>query len=84
MKTTELGEVEVSYHDGTAPKIVSGSGSAFAYRDRPMAIVGSTTDNGDVIISSLQSAVKITEYADDDGIPDLLQPGYAAPLRGAA
>jgi hypothetical protein len=27
------------------------------------------------IISSLQSSVQIQEYADDDGVADLLQPG---------
>lgn len=78
-----VGDV-VRYPDGAATKIVSGAGAAFAYRDRPMAIVGSTSDNGDVIISSQQSAAKIIEYADDDGIPGLLQPGYAAPFRSAA
>ena len=49
-----------------------------------MAIVGSATDNGDTITSSLQSAAQIREYADDDGIPGLLQPGYVASTGGHA
>lgn len=49
-----------------------------------MAIVGSATDNGDTIVSSLQSSAQIREYADDDGIPGLLQPGYLAPTGGQA
>jgi uncharacterized Zn-binding protein involved in type VI secretion len=73
-----VGDV-VRYPDGTESKIVSGAGSALAYHDRPMAIVGSATDNGDAIIGSLQRAAQIREYADDDGIPGLLQAGYLAP-----
>lgn len=41
-------------------------------------------DNGDTIVSSLQSSAQIREYADDDGIPGLLQPGYLAPTGGQA
>ena len=42
------------------------------------------TDNGDTIISSLQSAAQIREYTDDGGIPGLLQPNYMAPSGGHA
>ena len=80
---TWLGNV-VHYPDGTESKIVSGAGAAMAYMGRPMAIVGSATDNGDTITSSLQSAAQIREYADDDGIPGLLQPGYVASTGGHA
>jgi uncharacterized Zn-binding protein involved in type VI secretion len=73
-----VGDV-VRYPDGTESKIVSRAGSALAYKWRPMAIVGSATENGDTIISSLQSSAQILEYADDDGIPGLLQPGHLAP-----
>ena len=69
----------VRYPDGTESKIVSGAGSALAYKNLPVAIVGSATDNGDTIISSLQSSAQIYEFADDDGIVGLLQPGYVAP-----
>jgi len=72
-----IGDV-VRYPDGTESKIVSGAGSVLAYKNRPVAIVGSATDNGDIIISSLQSAAQIYEFADDDGIAGLLQPGYVA------
>jgi len=78
-----VGDV-VRYPNGTESRIVSGAGSALVFEDRPVAIVGSATDNGDTIISSLQSAMKIQEYADDDGIPGLLQPGYVPPTRDGA
>ncbi|API76509.1 hypothetical protein AC251_14770 [Ralstonia pseudosolanacearum] len=73
-----MGDV-VRYSDGTESKIVSGAGFALTFKGRPMAIVGSATENGDTIINSLQSVAQIREYADDDGIPGLLQPGYLAP-----
>jgi uncharacterized Zn-binding protein involved in type VI secretion len=72
-----VGDV-VRYPDGTESKIVSGAGSALTYEGRPMAIVGSATDNGDTINSSLQNSGRIREYADDQGIPGLLQPDYVA------
>ncbi|MBV6321495.1 PAAR domain-containing protein [Duganella violaceipulchra] len=72
-----VGDV-VRYPDGTESRIVSGAGSALACNDQPVAIVGSATDNGDIITSSLQNAAQIREYADDGGIPGLLQPGYVA------
>lgn len=78
-----VGDV-VRYPDGTESKIVSGAGAALAYKGQPMAIVGSATDNGDTITSSLQSSAQIREYADDDGIPGLLQAGYVAPTEGHA
>lgn len=74
-----VGDV-VRYPDGSASKIVSGAGAALAYKDRPVAIVGSATDNGDTIVSSLQNSAQIWEYSDDDGIPGLLQPGYVASI----
>lgn len=33
------------------------------------------------IISSLQSGAQIQEYADENGIPGLRQPGYVAPIE---
>ncbi|MCT9825586.1 hypothetical protein [Pseudomonas veronii] len=33
-----------------------------------------SSDN--TLIGSLQNLAQVVEYADDDGIPDLLQPGY--------
>jgi uncharacterized Zn-binding protein involved in type VI secretion len=78
-----VGDV-VRYQDGTESKIVSDAGAALAYMDRPVAIVGSTTDNGDTIVSSLQSSAQIQEYADDGGIPGLLQPGYVPPTKEGA
>ena len=78
-----VGDV-LHYPDGTESKIVSGAGATLAYKAQPMAIVGSATDNGDTIISSLQSSSQIREYAADASIPGLLQPGYMAPRGGHA
>lgn len=74
----------VRYPDGTESRIISGAGAALFYKERPVAIVGSATDNGDIITSSLQSSAQVLEYADDDGIPGLLQPGYTAPPEDGA
>jgi uncharacterized Zn-binding protein involved in type VI secretion len=74
----------VRYFDGQESKIVSGAGCALAYENRPVAIVGSATDNGDTIINSLQSSAKIHEFADGDGIAGFLQPGYLAPTGDGA
>jgi len=78
-----VGDV-VRYADGTESRIISGAGAALFYKDRPVAIVGSATDSGDIICSSLQSSAQIQEYADEDGIPGLLQPGYPAPSEDGA
>lgn len=75
-----VGDV-VRYPDGSESRIVSGAGFALAYKRQPIAIIGSATDNGDTVISSLQSYAKVREYADDDGIPGLLQPGYLTPVQ---
>jgi uncharacterized Zn-binding protein involved in type VI secretion len=77
-RIARVGDV-VRYPDGTESEIVSGAGSALAYKKRPVAIVGSATDNGDSIINSLQSAAQIHEYVGDDTIAGLLQPGYVEP-----
>ncbi|MGV8917524.1 MAG: PAAR domain-containing protein [Pseudomonas sp.] len=69
----------VRYPDGGETVIDSGAGVAATYKGRPLAVVGSTTDNGDTLISSLQSDVKVIEYADDSGIPGLLDPDYPSP-----
>lgn len=74
----------VRYPDGSESKIVSGAGFASVYKGQPVAIIGSATDNGDTITSSLQSGAKIREFADDDGIPGLLQAGYIPPENVAA
>ena len=74
----------VRYPDGSESRIISGAGAALFYRDHPVAIVGSAIDNGDNIISSLQSSAQIQEYADDDGIPGLLQAGYTLPTEHGA
>ena len=66
----------VRYPDGKESEIVSGAGFAATYKGLPIAIVGSATDNGDTVISSLQNLAQVVEYADDEGILGLLQPGY--------
>lgn len=69
----------VRYPDGRESEIISGAGAAFIHNDRPVVIVGSTTDNGDIIVSSLQSSAQIYEYADVEGIAGLLKAGYVVP-----
>ena len=66
----------VRYPDGKESEIVSGAGFAATYKGLPIAIVGSATDNGDTVISRLQNLDQVVEYADDEGILGLLQPGY--------
>lgn len=73
-----VGDV-VRYPDGRETTITSGAGAALSFRGRPMALVGSFTANGDMIVSSLQSSAQIREFADDAGIPGLFQVGYVAP-----
>lgn len=73
----------VRYPDGSESKIISGAGFAMTHKNQPMAIVGSTTDNGDKIISSLQSKVLIHVY-DDQPIPGLLDPSYCPDVPSAA
>ncbi|NWA82467.1 PAAR domain-containing protein [Pseudomonas sp. D2002] len=66
----------VRYPDGKESEIVSGAGFAATYKGLPIAIVGSATENGDTVTGSLQNLAQVVEYADDEGIPGLLQPGY--------
>lgn len=66
----------VRYPDGKESEIVSGAGFAATYKGLPIAIVGSATDNGDTVTSSLQNLARVVEYADGEGIPGLLKPGY--------
>lgn len=46
----------VSYPDGSIARIISSAGSRHTYEGRGVALVGSELDNGDVIISTPQSA----------------------------
>ncbi|MDO4237406.1 MULTISPECIES: PAAR domain-containing protein [Pseudomonas] len=66
----------VRYPDGKESEIVSGAGFAAIYKGLPIAIVGSATDNGDTVTGSLQNLAQVVEYADGEGIPGLLKPGY--------
>ena len=66
----------VRYPDGKESEIVSGAGFAATYKGLPIAIVGSATDNGDTVTSSLQNLAQVVEYADGEGIPGLLTAAY--------
>lgn len=46
----------VSYPNGSTARIISSAGSRHTYEERGIALVGSELDNGDVIISTPQSA----------------------------
>ena len=73
----------VRYPDGSESKIISGAGFAMVHKNQPMAIVGSATDNGDKIISSLQSKVMIRDY-EDQPIQGLLDPSYHPDIPSVA
>lgn len=66
----------VRYPDGKESEIISGAGFAATYKGLPIAIVGSATDNGDTVTSSLQNLAQVVEYADGEGIPGLLTAAY--------
>lgn len=71
----------VRYADGSESPIVSGAGYASVYEGKPLAIVGSHIENGDVIESSPQSEAKIMQYADDEETPGFLEIGYEPPTK---
>ena len=53
----------------------------YSAKTRAVTIVSSAIDGRDIIISSLQSSAQIREYANHDGIPGLLLPGYTEPTE---
>lgn len=55
----------VRYPDGSEARIVTGVPKILV-NDRPLAVEGSTLDNGDVIVQSLQDGIEINEYDDDE------------------
>lgn len=81
MDVARVGDL-VRYPDGTESPIVSGAGCASVCDGKPVAIVGSHIENGDVIESSPQNGVKIIQFADEDNIPGLLEVGYEPPKEG--
>jgi len=80
IRVARVGDV-VRYSDGRESPIVSGAGYASVYEGKPLAIVGSHIENGDVIESSLQNDAKIIQYADDEAIPGLLEIGFEPPTK---
>jgi uncharacterized Zn-binding protein involved in type VI secretion len=76
-----VGDV-VRYPDGRETTIRSGAGAALSFRGQPMALIGSFTANGDMIVSSLQNPARIRDFT-DTGIPGLFQAGYVAPCGAA-
>lgn len=42
----------VEYPDGSSSKIMNGAGAALQFNNKPIAIVGSKLENGDVIVLS--------------------------------
>ncbi|MDY7576736.1 XRE family transcriptional regulator [Herbaspirillum sp. RTI4] len=78
MSVARVGDL-IRYPNGRESAIISGAGYAAVYEGKPLAIVGSHIENGDVIESSPQNDAKIIEYADDEATPGLLEPGYAPP-----
>jgi uncharacterized Zn-binding protein involved in type VI secretion len=56
---------KVRYPDGSVSRIVTGAGSVLTDYDLSVALVGSTTSNGDTIVSTPQNVSVIVEYADE-------------------
>ena len=51
----------VVYDDGSEARIVDGAGVAAVWRDKPLALVGSSLSNGDRIAKSLHTGAGIVE-----------------------
>jgi len=67
---------EVVYPDGSKASITSGAGYAMTDRGKPLAIIGSTLSNGDVVTESPSESFVITEFEGAPPIPGLLDPSY--------
>lgn len=68
----------VRYPDGRETTLVCCAGAALSVDGKPLALVGSLTANGDMIVASLQDSTQIREFA-DERIPGLFETGYRAP-----
>lgn len=73
---------EVVYPDGRVSYIDSGAGFAAAWRGRPLALVGSTTDSDDVIIDTSFPDGLIIDETEGESIPGLFERGYRLPSAG--
>ena len=80
MRVARVGDT-VRYADGTETTITSGAGRAMCHRGQPVAVVGSHLANGDTITHSRQSNHYVTQFADEEPIQGLLQPGYLPQAR---
>jgi len=69
----------VRYADGSEARIISGAGIAALYDGHPLALVGSELDNGDHISGPVHNGMVIVQYADEEPIQGLLDPGYLPP-----
>jgi uncharacterized Zn-binding protein involved in type VI secretion len=78
LRVARVGDT-VRYADGTETVITSGAGYAMCHKGQPVAVVGSHLANGDTITHSRQSSCHITQFADEEPIRGLLQPGYSPP-----
>jgi predicted XRE-type DNA-binding protein len=67
------------YPDGGEARIVSGAGTAFLYKGRMMALVGSELNNGDRITGPMHNGMVIVQYVDEAPIKGLLDPNYVPP-----
>lgn len=70
---------EVIYPDGRVALIDSGAGFAATWRDRPLALVGSSIDNGDIIVDTLFPDGLIIDEIEGETIPGLFEKGYRLP-----
>ncbi|WP_277187875.1 PAAR domain-containing protein [Caballeronia sp. BR00000012568055] len=75
----------VTYDDGNETTIINGAGAAAVNIDRSVALIGSSLNNGDRIVESLQERAGLF-IGHGRVISGLFDPGYVAPdyAAGAA
>ncbi|WP_442807831.1 PAAR domain-containing protein [Trinickia soli] len=85
----KLGELAVAvvgdlvvYDDSSEARIMDGAGFAAVWRDKPLALVGSSLSNGDRIVASLQTGAGIVERS-GRSIPGLFDADYVQPPADA-
>ena len=66
--------------DGSQTRIVTGNGTESLDSRRPIALVGSESENGDRINSQMHNGLTLVAYAGET-ISGLFQPGYIASMH---
>ena len=72
---------EIVYPDGKIALIDSGAGFAATFDEYPLALVGSTVDNGDIVINTLLPDALVISQTEEEPIPGLFEKGYRLPMN---